>query len=101
VAALSLHWAVRTSPHEKCVWAFLPATASVAYPHSIRMAAHDAARVALAHGANSADAAMAVRQLNTWLAEQHGPGVARDMTDDLVAELAEASSTVMPEDERD
>jgi Histidine kinase-like ATPase domain len=31
VAALSLHWAVHTGAHEKCVWAFLPATGGVGH----------------------------------------------------------------------
>jgi anti-sigma regulatory factor (Ser/Thr protein kinase) len=101
VAALSLHWAVHASGQEKCVWAFLPVAASDTYPHSVRRAAHDAVGEALAHGANSADAATAGRPLTTWLAEQHGPGVAGDMSDALVAELAEARATIMTADDGD
>ena len=57
VAALSLHWGVRQGRDEKCVWAFLPATPSVTYSHSVRMAAHQAVRVVLLDEPGECDAA--------------------------------------------
>jgi glycogen synthase len=81
----------------KCVSAFLPATASATYSRSVRMAAHEAARVVLAHGVNSPDTT-AVRQLVARLAEQHGLDFVRDVADELVTELAAASFAIMPED---
>jgi anti-anti-sigma regulatory factor/anti-sigma regulatory factor (Ser/Thr protein kinase) len=101
VAALSLHWGVRQGRDEKCVWAFLPATASATYSRIVRMAAHEAVRVVLAHGASSRDSrdAVALRQLVARLAEQHGLDFLRDVADELVAELAEASSAIIPQDD--
>jgi hypothetical protein len=52
----------------------------------------------LAHGASSRDA-VALRQLVARLAEQHGLDFVRDLADELVAELAEASSAIIPEDD--
>lgn len=50
---------------EKCVWAFLPAAPAAAsattYSRAVHAAVGEAVRAALAHGANSADAAAAVR----------------------------------------
>ena len=97
VAELSLHWGVRGGQDEKCVWAFLPATPSVTYAHSVRKAARDAVRVVLTHGADSRDAAT-VRLLVARLAEEHGLEFVRDVAAELVAELAEATSAIMPDD---
>jgi len=97
VGALGLHWGVRGGRDEKCTWAFLPATAPVTYAHSVRKAAHDAVRVVLTHGADSPDATD-LRQLVARLAEQHGLDFVRKVADELVAELAEATSAIMPDD---
>jgi hypothetical protein len=97
VASLSLHWGVRGGRVEKCVWAFLPNTASVTYALSVRKAAHDAVRVVLTHGADSPDATD-LRQLVARLAEQHGLVFVRRVADELVAELAEATSAITPDD---
>jgi len=80
------------------VWAFLPATASASYSHSVRKAAHDAAEAALGQRANSADAAVAIRQLTGWLAARHGPGFVHDVAGEL-AEMTSALTT--EEDDRD
>jgi hypothetical protein len=101
VAALSLHWGLGRGRGEKCVWAFLPATAAAAYSHTVRTAAHDAVRVHLAHGANSADAATAVRHLVARLGEHHGPQFVQDVADELVVELAEATAAIATEDEHE
>ena len=61
-------------------------------------AAHDAARVALAHGVTSPPAAMAVRRLVQRLGDERGPEFLRDVADELVAELAEATSAITPDD---
>jgi len=42
---------------------------------------------------------VALRQLVARLAEQHGLDFVRDVADELVAELAEASSAIIPEDD--
>jgi anti-sigma regulatory factor (Ser/Thr protein kinase) len=97
VAALSLHWGARVGHDEKCVWAFLPATASVTYSHTVRKAAYDAVRVALTHGADS-PGATALRQHVARLAEEHGLAFVRHVADELVAELAEATSAILPEE---
>jgi hypothetical protein len=97
VTALSLHWGVQGGPDEKCVWAFLPAIASVTYAHSVRKAAHDAVRVVLTHGRDSPDAT-GLRQLIARLAEQHGLDFVQKVADELVAELAEATSAIMRDD---
>jgi hypothetical protein len=98
VAALSLHWGVRLGQDEKCVWAFLPTTASVTYSQSVRKSAYDAVRVVLTHGATSSDAT-AVQQLVAQLAEQHGVDFVRDVAVELAAELAEVSSAVISSDD--
>ena len=79
---------------EKCVWAFLPATAAAIYPAEVRKAAHDAVRTALTHGVSSPKAAMAVGRLVERLADDRGPEFMRDVADVLVAELAEAGSAM-------
>jgi hypothetical protein len=53
--------------------------------------------VVLAHGASSPDA-VAVRQLVARLTEQHGLDFVQDVADELVTELAEASSAITPDD---
>jgi anti-sigma regulatory factor (Ser/Thr protein kinase) len=98
VAAMSLHWGVTRGVEEKCVWAFLPVTAAATYPAEVRKAAHDAARAALTHGADSPTTALAVRRLVQRLADERGPEFLRDMADELVAELAEASAATATED---
>jgi anti-sigma regulatory factor (Ser/Thr protein kinase)/anti-anti-sigma regulatory factor len=98
VAALSLQWGVRLGQDEKCVWAFLPTTASVTYSQSVRKSAYDAVRVVLTHGATSSDAT-AVQQLVAQLAEQHGMDFVRDVAVELAAELAEVSSAVISSDD--
>ena len=99
VAALSLHWGLSRGRGEKCVWAFLPATAAAAYSHTLRTAAHDAVRVLLAHAANSPDAANAVEHLVARQGEHHGPQFVQDMADELVVELAEATAVMATENE--
>jgi anti-sigma regulatory factor (Ser/Thr protein kinase) len=99
VAALSLHWGLSRGRGEKCVWAFLPATAAAAYSHTVRSAARDAVRVHLAHGANSPDAANAVEHLVAGLGERHGSQFVQDVADELVVELAEATAVMAIEDE--
>ena len=101
VAALSLHWGLSRGRNEKCVWAFLPATAAAAYSHTVRTAAHDAVRAHLAHGANSPDAANAVGHLVARQGEHHGPQFVQDMADELVVELAEATAAMATEDEHE
>jgi anti-sigma regulatory factor (Ser/Thr protein kinase) len=83
VAALSLHWGLSRSRGEKCVWAFLPATAAAAYSHTVRAAAHDAVRTVLAHGPKSPDAANAVGHLVARLKEHHGPQFVQEVADEL------------------
>jgi hypothetical protein len=101
VAALSLHWGLSRGRGEKCVWAFLPATAAAAYAHTVRTAAHDAVRMHLAHGSNSPDAATAVGHLVAGLGGHHGPQFVQDMADQLVVELTEATAAMATEDEHD
>src|SRR3954451_23323226 len=101
VAALSLHWGLSRGRGEKCVWAFLPTSASAAYSHTVRSAARDAVRVLLAHRDNSADAATAIGHLVARLAERHGPQFLQDVADELVVELAEATAAVATEDEHE
>jgi hypothetical protein len=67
----------------------------------VRKAAHDVARVALAHGADSPNAAIAVRRLAQQLADEHGPEFMHDVADEPAAELAEASAAMGTEDEHD
>jgi anti-sigma regulatory factor (Ser/Thr protein kinase) len=92
VAALSSDWGVSRNGAEKCVWAFLPVSAGATYSHTVRTAARDILRAVLAHGADSPDAASAVRHLVTWLAAQRGRAIVRDVADELASELAEASA---------
>jgi hypothetical protein len=99
VATLSLQWGVRPGRNEKCVWAFLPATASAAYSHAVRIAASDAVRAILAHGVDSSHAAPAVRHLVARLAEHHGSQFVQDVADELVVELAEAAMATEDEHE--
>lgn len=92
MAALSSDWGVSRSRAEKCVWAFLPMSAGATYSHTVRTAARDILRIVLAHGADSPDAASAVRHLVTWQARQQGRAFVRDVADELAGELAEASA---------
>jgi hypothetical protein len=101
VAALSLQWGVDPGRDEKCVWAFLPATAAAAYSRTVRTAAHDAVRAVLAHGPDTPDAATAVRHLMARLGEQHGSRFVQGVADELVVELAEATLAMATEDEHD
>jgi hypothetical protein len=101
VAAVSLHWGVTLGAEEKCVWAFLPATAAATYPAEVRKAAHDAARAALTHGVDSSTSATAVRRLVARLGNDRGSGFLRDMADVLVAELAEASTAMATDEEHE
>jgi hypothetical protein len=98
VAALSLHWGVSRHRDEKCVWAFLPtapaAPSATTYPGAVHAAVHEAVRLALAHGTNSADAAAAIRQLTARLAEQHGTEFLRNVAAELVVDLAETTSAI-------
>jgi hypothetical protein len=69
-----------------------PATRS----HTVRAAANDAVRAALALGHDSPDAAAAVRHLIARLGEQHGPEFVQDMAAMLV-KLAEATAAMAAE----
>jgi hypothetical protein len=101
VAALSLQWGVSPGRDEKCVWAFLSAIPQAAYSHTVRTAVQDAVRAVLAHGPNSPDPATAVRHLVARLGEQHGPQFVQDVADELVVELAEATTAMATEDEHE
>jgi anti-sigma regulatory factor (Ser/Thr protein kinase) len=101
VAALSLHWGLSRGRGEKCVWAFLPATAAAAYSHTVRAAAHDAVRTVLAHGPKSPDAANAVGHLVARLKEHHGPQFVQEVADELVVELTEATAAIATEHEHE
>jgi hypothetical protein len=92
VTSLSSDWGVSRGRAEKCVWAFLPVSAGASYSHTVRTAVRDVMRTVLARGADSPDAASAVRHLITWLAAQHGRDFVRDVADELASELAEASA---------
>jgi hypothetical protein len=73
----------------------------VTYAHTVRAAARDAVRVALAHGPNSPDAAAAVRHLMARLREQHGPQFVSDVAAKLVVELAEVTSAMAAQDRQE
>jgi hypothetical protein len=70
-----------------------PATRS----HTVRAAANDAVRAALALGHDSPDAAVAVRHLIARLGEQHGPQFVQDVAAVLVVKLAEATTAMAAE----
>jgi len=101
VAATTLHCGVTGGRGEKTVWAFLPTTVSGTYSRTVRRAAQDAVRAVLAHGAPSPDAILAVQQLPTRLADEHGPKFVPALAAELVRELAEASYVTASLDERD
>jgi hypothetical protein len=97
VAALSLQWGVGRERDAKCVWAFLPATATTPYSHDVRAAAHDAVQAAIVHGTRSTTSTVAVSRLVARLADEHGSAFVRELGGELaglVVELAEASSAV-------
>jgi hypothetical protein len=79
------------SAHRGELWGG-PVTASAAYSHTVRAAAHDAVRVFLAHGVDSPDAATAVRHLVAGLGEQYGPQFL-----EAVVEQAEAVERIAAE----
>jgi|1186.fasta_scaffold78305_1 hypothetical protein len=70
----------------------------VSYAHTVRAAARDAVRVALARGPHSPDAAAAVRHLMARLGEQHGPQFVWDVAAKLVVELAEVTAAMAAQD---
>jgi len=100
VGALSLQWGISRRRDEKCVWSFLPTRPAVAsattYSQAVHAAVGQAVRVAVAHGADSADAAAAVRRLMAGLSDQHGREFLRDLAAELVAELVETTSAIEP-----
>jgi hypothetical protein len=96
LAGRSSNWGIRNGPQEKWAWVLLPTSASADHVHTVRAAAQDAARVMLARGAGSPDAAHAVQQLLASLAAQHGRGFIQEVVDELAAELADASAAIAP-----
>jgi hypothetical protein len=94
VAALSLDWGASQGRDEKCVWAFLPASAEATHSHTVRTAAGDLTRTVLAFGADTSGAAHAVRHLVGALAAEHGQEFVRDVVDELAAELAGVSTAI-------
>jgi hypothetical protein len=74
-----------------------PGGGPAAYSHTVRAAANDAVRTALALGPDSPDAATAVRHLVARLGEQHGPQFVQDVAGTLVVKLAEATAAMAAE----
>ena len=70
---------------------------SADYVRVIRRATRDVVRAALRHGANSADAPTAVREIIASLAERHGASAVRD----LAAELIQAFVAIWAVEERE